>query len=516
MAGRTVMRLAAGSSTRLPAVITVAAAGLSTLISNTATTALFVPITLTLARRAKVHASKLLMPLAFASISASSVTLVSSSTNIVISGLMSRYDMRPLGMFELTLVGLPIVVAGLAYLLIWGHRLIPARGEEEPVETFGIRPYLVEAVIRPGSPLQGKTLAESRLGQELDLTVLRVLRNDNHYLVPRAQLRLQEGDALLLKGERDEILRIGDSLGIAVKGDIEISDPRLQIGDVRIAEAILLPSSPLVGQSLVQLSFRDRYGLQVLGIGRRGTDLFRKLSQVPLKSGDRLLVQGSRTDIARLDRDNVLHVLGPVERTRRNLDRAPVAVAIFGGVLLVTALNLLPLSVAILMGILGVFCTRCIAPDQAYRDVEWKALAVVGSMLALGTAMEHTGTAQYLAAQIAALTHGIPPVGLLTAFFALALLLTQPMSNQAAAVVVVPVALQTALRLGLNPRTFAVMIAVGASCSFITPLEPACLMVYGPGRYRFTDFIKVGAVLTVLVYGIAITLVPLIWPLHLS
>ena len=177
------------------------------------------------------------------------------------------------------------------------------------------------------------------------------------------------------------------------------------------------------------------------------------------------------------------------------------------------ALNVLSVPVAVILGVLAAFVTDCITPEEAYRTVEWKALIVIGSMLAMGSAMEYTGTAQYLASQIVSIAHGADPIWLLSAFFALTMLLTQPMSNQAAAVVVLPIAIQTALQLGLNPRTFAVMIATGASCSFITPLEPACLMVYGPGRYRFTDFVKVGSPLTMLVYLIAILLVPLIWPL---
>jgi di/tricarboxylate transporter len=156
--------------------------------------------------------------------------------------------------------------------------------------------------------------------------------------------------------------------------------------------------------------------------------------------------------------------------------------------------------------------TRCITPEEAYREVEWKAIILIGSMLALGGAMEATGTAKFFAAQIVAFAGGANPAWLLTAFFVLTVLLTQPMSNQAAAVVIVPVAIQTALQLNLNPRTFAMMIAVAASCSYLTPLEPSCLMVYGPGRYRFMDFLKVGSLLTVLIYLIAIMLVPMVWP----
>ena len=514
VAARAILRFVGDNTDRLLVVIMVATATLSAFISNTATTALFVPITLGLARRTRMSASKLLMPLSFAAILASSVTLVSSSTNIVISGLMTLYELEPLGMFELTPVGIPIAVVGLIYMLLVGRRLIPERdAPDESGESFGIRPYLSEVLILPGSPLIGRTLAESGLGRDMDLTVLRVLRGENHYLAPRANLQLEAGEELLVKGQHDRILKIKDTAGIAIKADVELSDPRLQEEDTRLVEAILLPRSSLIGRTLESSRFRQRYGLQILGINRRGENIYRKLSQVRLRTGDQLLVQGHRANIAVLDENNVFHILGTVVHTRPNRQRAPVAIAIFGGVLLLAALDVLPLPVAVTLGTLAAFVTRCIRPDRAYREVEWKAIIVIGSMLAIGSAMEYTGTARFLASQIAAVAGQGHATWLLTAFFALTLALTQPMSNQAAAVVVVPVALQTALQLGLNPRTFAVMIAVGASCSFITPLEPSCLMVYGPGRYRFVDFVKVGSLLTVLVYTIAILLVPAIWPL---
>jgi di/tricarboxylate transporter len=250
-----------------------------------------------------------------------------------------------------------------------------------------------------------------------------------------------------------------------------------------------------------------------LGLNRRGKTIYRKLSQVPFRVGDQLLIQGPRATIALHEQGNVYQVLGPVSRSRANRRKAPVAVAIFGGVVLLATAGLVSLPVAVLLGTLLAFVTRCITPEEAYRQVAWKALTVVGCMLAIGSAMDHTGAAAYLAQQIAAVAGHAHPLWLLAAFFVLTMALTQPMSNQAAAVVVVPVAIQTARQLGLNPRTFAVLIALGASCSFITPLEPACLMVYGPGRYRFMDFVRVGAGLTVLVMILALVLVPLIWPL---
>ena len=514
MAGRAILHRTGDNPQRLLAVIMIASATLSALMSNTATTAFFVPITIGLARKARMSVSKLLMPLAFSAVLASSVTLVSSSTNIVISGLMSRYGMRPMGMFELTLVGIPVAIVGLIYMFLVGHRLIPDRGNlDESAEEYGIRPYLTEILILPHSRLAGKTLAESGLGRDLDLTVLRVVRAKRHYLVPQANLRLEEGDVLLVQGQRDEVLRIKDAVGVDIKADVKLSVPDLQTEDMRFVEVILLRQSPLIGRTLKQVGFRERYGLQVLGINRRGKTMLRKISQISLRTGDQLLIQGHRLNVALLDEDNTFRVIGTVDYKRPNVQRARTAMAIFAGVLLVAAVNVLSLPVAVLLGALIAFLTRCITPDEAYREVEWKALIVIGCMLAVGSAMEGTGTARFLAAGIVDLIGHAHPAWLLTAFFALTLLLTQPMSNQAAAVVVVPVALQTAFQLGLNPRTFAIMIAVAASCSYLTPLEPACLMVYGPGRYRFVDFLKVGSLLTVLIYILAIVLVPLAWPL---
>ncbi len=514
MIGSRLLRMTGEKSHGLLGIIMGTTALLSAFISNTATTALFVPLTISLARRARISASRLLMPLAFASILASSVTLISSSTNIVVSGIMSQHNITPLGMFELTPVGLPIALAGLTYMLFIGQKLIPDReAPPDPNEAFGIRPYLSEVVILPGSPLIGKTLAEAGLGRDMDLTVMRVVRDKNRYLVPNGGLKLEEGDELLVEGQHNDILKIKDGAGIGLKADVKLSDPRLQTEMLQLVEVILLPRSPLIGRTLKTLRFRQHYGLQVLGISRRGKNIFRKLSQARLRSGDQLLLQGPRANITTLDEDNVVHIIGAVDNTRPNRKRAPQAIAIFAGVLALAAANLLSLPLAVALGTLLAFITRCITPEEAYREVEWKALIVIGSMLALGSAMEYTGAAKFLAAQIVSFTQHTNPILLLSAFFMLTLLLTQPMSNQAAAVVVLPIALQTALQLGLNPRTFCIMIAVGASCSFITPLEPACLMIYGPGHYRFMDFVKVGSLLTLLVYGIAILLVPWLWPL---
>lgn len=514
LAGRALLRRTGNDPNRVLVSMMAAPAALSTFMSNTASAAFFLPVAVTLARRARISVSQLLMPLAFATILASSVTLIATSTNIVVSGLMVQYGMAPIGMFELTPVGLPIMVLGLLYMFFIGRRMIPNRASgDENANGFQANTYLTETLILPGSPIAGKTLAESGLGRDLDLTVVRVIRGKSRYLAPQANLELEEGDVLLVEGERDEILKIKNKAGIDIKANVKLSDPELQDDDVGLVEAILLSRSPLIGRTLFGVQFRERYGLQVLAINRHGETIRRKISRTPLRLGDVLLIQGKRANISALQEDNTLRVLDTVDDKLPNTRRAPIALGAFAGALILATLEVVNLPVALLLGVLVVFLTRCITPEEAYREVEWRALILIGSMLALGTALEHTGTARYLAMQIVDFAGHANPIVLLAAFFILTMLLTQPMSNQAAAVVVVPIAVQTALQLGVNPRTFAIMIAVGASCSFLTPLEPACLIVYGPGRYRFMDFLKVGSLLTVIIFLLAIVMVPRIWPL---
>lgn len=514
MVSRAILHRTSDSPNKLLATIMVVSTTLSGLISNTATTAFFVPVTITLSRKTRISGSKLLMPLAFSTILASSLTLVSSSTNIVISGLMVNYDLSPIGMFELTLVGIPIAVLGVVYMFFIGRRLIPDRFEpEELSEESILRQYITELIILPDSPLHGKTLAQSGLGRDLDITVLRVIRDKKIFLSPQADFQLVERDVMLVKGERDEILKIKDTVGVDIKADFSFSIPSLQGNNVELVEAILLNKSPFIGQNLKRVGLREHYGIQVLGISRQGKNIIRKISSTPLRLGDQLLLQGNRKNIIALDKDNNIRVIGEVENRRLRINKIPFAIAIFIGALFLAAVGLLPVSVSVILGAFIMFLTGCISPSEAYKGLEWKTLIVIGCMLALGSAMEYSGTAKYLAQEIVKLSGHIHSVWLLTAFFTLTLLLTQPMSNQAAAVVVLPVAIQTALQLGLNPRTFSIMIAVAASCSFLTPLEPACLMVYSPGRYKFMDFFKVGLPLTILIYFLAIILVPVLWPL---
>lgn len=514
--GRTILRHSGRNPKVIYIVLLAAAAALSAFMSNTAAAALFIPVVFGIAKRARISPGKLLMPLAFASIVSSSVSLISTSTNIVVSGLMQQHKMTPMGMFEMAPVGVPIAILGVLYMIFVGRKLVPDRFQSSSAEdesTLVVRPYLFELLIHDDSPLAGKTVAKSGLGRDMELTLVRIIRNKNEYYEPRAGSMLRGGDVIIVEGSSDDIVRIKDIPGIDIKADVKLSDPAVTPDEQELAEVLVLPGSRLIGRTLKNAGFRERYDLQVLGLSRHGETMHKKMSTIPIKVGDILLVQGRREQMVRVSDQRIFSILGMLEGERPKVKHAPWAMAIFLLVILLPTFKLVTLPVAVMLGVFAVFVTRCLSSEEAYQAVEWKVLVLIASMLSLGVAMEHTGTAIYLANHIVDWVGHLGPHWLLAAFFALTVLLTQPMSNQAAAVVVLPIAIQTALQLGVNPRTFAMMTAVAASCSYLTPLEPACLMVYGPGRYRFFDYLRVGGPLTLVIFVVAIVLVPRVWPL---
>jgi len=502
------------SSRRLEVIIILTAAIMSTFMSNTGSAAFLLPMVIGIARTMHVSRSKILMPLAFASILASSVTLISTTTNIVVSGILESEGRSPLSMFELAPVGIPILLLGIFYLIFLGPKIIPDRPYEEPFTIeAGVRNYLTELMISIDSKYNGMTIAEAGLGRDLDITILRIAKNNRTFLVPNGKTTLESGDVLLVECDRDGLLKLGDDSGLELKPKTDIENDALKSERVSLFEVILLPRSPMIGKTLKELDFRRTSGLQVLGINRSGRTIRRKISEVRLAVGDQLLLHGSRLSAATLDHNGTFRLIHALRMD--SLDKRKMAISIFSFllVLVLASSEVIPASIAALIGMLVVFLTNCISQKEAYIMVNWQVLFLIGGMLALGFAVQDSGTAAFLAQSIVSITHGMPFYWLLGGFFILTMLLSQPMSNQAAAAVVVPVAMQTATQLGYDPRTFAVMIALGASCSFLTPLEPACMMVYGPGNYRFSDFIKVGLPLTIAIFILAMVMVPIIWPI---
>lgn len=513
-AGQYVFDLAGRNPAIFLPVMMVLVAAVSAVISNTAATAFFVPLVIGYASKIAASPSTFLLPLAFASILTSSVTLISTSTNLVVSDLLTRYQQPPMGMFELAPVGIPIAVLGILYVWAIGVRMIPERGDQKAEATIGERKYQADVMIVADGPLVGKSLKDAKITGGAELNAVKLIRGEETVRGQRmlTGLELQAGDELFIEGLRGDLLKIKDIQGLEFKGDVQLTDPDSDKEQTTIVEGILLPRSPLIGKSLRGLDFKERYGLQVLAIHRAG-GVPQTISSARLRMGDVLLLQGTPDDVKALERGNLFNIFGGVDKERLNRPRAPLAAAIFVAAIAAATFNLASLPVAVLGGAFLMLLTRCLSPEEAYRQVEWKVLILIGALLSLGAAMDASGTGKYLAHQLIAIVGADSHYGLLTCFFVLTVALTQPMSNQAAALVVFPIAMQTGIEIGVDPRAFGMMVAVAASCSYLTPLEPSCLMVYGPGKYQFSDFFRIGMPLTVLIYGVAIMLVPRVWPI---
>jgi di/tricarboxylate transporter len=516
--GRRLHRIAGGNEFKLTVLIMFVAAGCASVMKNTTTTAMLVPVVLGIAHRAQVQPSKLLMPLAFGAILGGTCTLIGTSTNLAVSGALPQYGMPPFTMFELTRVGVAIVGVGMLYMVLLGLRLLPAYGgASDLTEQYHIRAYMTEVVVLPNSPLVGRTLAAADLAQAMDLTVVGILRGKQGRIAPRAEERIQADDMLLVQGRMEDILRVKSEAGIEINADFKLSESDLETDGVELFEVLVLRGSSLVGRTLKGTRFRERFGLTALAINRHGVALLSKLSTVSLRFGDVLLVQGRRANIEQLAAEGNLLLL---EEVSERSGRAGKRNWALGAFLLFLTLSVfhpfgehVPLSVAVLLGVLVLLASRAVRANEMYELVDWRLIVLIAGMIGFGTAMTKTGADQYLADFIKNALGSYGPYAVLGGFILLTIGLTQPMSNQAAALVVLPVAIKTATALGLNPRAFAVAITYAASCSFMTPLEPACVLIYTPGRYRFFDFVKVGGILTVAVFIIIMVLVPVFWPL---
>jgi len=501
---------------RVTQLILLAVAAVSSFLSNTVTTAVFLPIMIGVARRAGTALSRVLMPLAFASILAGSVTLIGTSTNLVVSSQLPRYGLPPIGFFELTPVGLGITVIGLLYLVFVAPKLVPDRGRREMTDKYDLRRYLSEALIGKGSRFAGKSLAESQLGSAMNLNVVGIVRDGARGLAPGPNATLQEDDILLIEGKAEDILSLKDAGGIEIRADVKptLTDSDLQSEKIRMMEAMVTPRSAFAGRTLRESRFRERTGLAVLAIhSAGGADLVEKLSRTRLHPSDVLLVQGPLDALGRVRAGADLFLLEDVSAHHPRRRRAPLAATIFVASIALGVTGALPLVIAFLTGGLAMVLFRCLSSEEAYQAVDWRLMVMIACMISFGVAMEKSGAASYLSDLIVRHVSGFGPIALLSAFFALTVVLTQPMSNQAAALVVLPVAIAVSRKLGLNPRAFVMVVTFAASCSFLTPLEPSCVLVYGPGRYKFFDFARVGLPLTVLVFVFSMLLIPVFWPL---
>jgi di/tricarboxylate transporter len=503
----------AGKKSYLPLLTVLLVPGIvSAFMSNTTVTALFIPPILAVSRKMNMSPSKLLMPLAYTSILGGTCTLIGTSTNIVVSGYMQKAHMQPLGLFEITPIGLMLFGVGFLYMMTIGKKLVPSR-KEAITRDVNLRDYLSEVVVLPGSSLIGQNPHDSLLSQA-DFDVIKIVR-DKRDLWPWEAGYIQENDTLLIEGNISHMITVKETSGIAIKGDVILED-QLTTRHVKLAELLVTPGSPLLEEPIRRLNIRQKYGVVIMAVHRMNEPLQDKIGKIKLEVGDVVLVQGPEEQVTRLSGSGLGTVLDEISPVLHHRKRGMLTVSFFLFAIIAGATGAVPLSVCFMGAALMSVLLKSISPEKAYESIDWRLLVLMGGMTAFGTAMEKTGASSYVANLIVEHLQGLGVMAIVAGFLAVTILFTQPMSNAAAALVVLPVAFQTADQLGLNPRTLGIMIMLAASISIITPFEPSCILVYGPGRYRFMDFIKVGLPLTIILAAIILVVTPYFFNLYVK
>ncbi len=489
------------------------AAVLSAFMNNVGALALLMPVALSTAHKSGYSSARLLMPLAFASILGGLITLIGTPPNILISTYRRSAGSEPFGMFDFTPVGLVLALAGTAFVVLVGYRLIPGerQGRPPPEKLFEVSDYLTEVRVSEKSDAVGKTITEFEKSVEGDVGVLGLVRDERRIMGRLRLERLQPGDILLVRGASGALKDLLREAGLELVASEALRE-ELASGDLGLMEAVIMPRAWIEGRTPAELHLRSRYGLALLAVAREGRPISRRLRDVRLSPGDVLLVQGETETLT-----EALGHLGCLPLASRGLKfqprRALLPVLIFAAALtgavwgLPTALSLLgALGVMILVGLLPA--------DEAYDAVDWPVVVLLGAMIPVGGALETSGATILVADTITALAGDVSPLLVLAALLVITMTLSDIMNNAATAVVMAPITIAIAQRLGVNPDAFLMAVAVGASSAFLTPIgHQNNTLIMGPGGYRFGDFWRVGLPLECLLVAIAVPLIPLVWPL---
>jgi di/tricarboxylate transporter len=521
---------------------TIGVAGpVSGFINNTPVVAILVPVITDLAHAGKTSPSKLLMPLSFASMFGGMLTLIGTSTNILASDVSARLLGHPFGMFEFTKLGVVVLCVGSLYLLVVGDRLLPERVpvEEDYVREYAIEEYLTELVVGEGSPLIGRTADTALDGPDLDADVLQIVRGEEEYIEPPGRVKIRAGDRLKLRADRPTVERLLESETVSLAGDQPTTESELdpEASVQTLVEVVIPRGSFLAGESLESSSFRQRYNATVLAFRSRGETVRDHMDRRRIRPGDTLLVQAPPDSVDRLaNTEDFIVAHEPDEpdyRTEKILPAAAIMVGVVGlvavpwatvggvlagltGVAAFTALESLslPILVTALAGVVAMVATGVLKPSEMYDAVEWDVIFLLAGIIPLGMALEQTGGADLLGGLVATTGQFLPALGVLWVFYMATGLLTGVISNNASVVLMLPVAVETAAGVGANPFAFVLAVTFAASTAFLTPVGyQTNLFVYGPGGYRFSDYLRLGAPLQLLLSVVTVAGIAFFWGL---
>ena len=490
----------------------------SALINNTAIVAIFMPVTIRLAHRYQISPSKMLIPLSYAAILGGTLTLVGTSTNLLVNSIYMSYEgVEPLGMFEFFRYGIIILVIGTIYLLIVAPRLIPSRTVTSSLtKSYHLGGYLTEMRIKKGSALVGKSCLDRSINHNYDVTVLDIIRDQKHIVNNIRRTILKESDILFVRGTLENFIRMKEVEGITLLTDEKLTQAELEQEDNELVECLLTDDSDLVGKSLMSTNFRQVFGAFVLAIRREGDIIRKKIAHMQLHAFDTLLVYGPTKKISTLSDRGDFIVLGKVE-ARLQKDRFwwvsiyVVLISIF-----FASIGYVPILKGAFISVVILLCLKIITAQESYQSIHWQVIILIAALIPIGIVLQSTGTADWIGNNISQFIYlfsiSWQPYALLATIYFITMILTEISSNVATAIIMVPIAISVSGQIGLESRPFVFAVAFAASASFITPIGyQTNLMVYGPGGYKFSDYIRVGLPLSLLLFLTAVIILPNIW-----
>ncbi len=490
-------------------------AALSGIMNNVGALAMLIPVATRNAWRDGYSPARSLMPLAFGSLLGGLVTLIGTPPNIIIATFREEAVGARFEMFDFAPVGGAVAIAGLAFVVLVGWRLIP----KERLETasggrgFDIGAYLLEAVVPEKSDVVGRTIDDLE-SENVDARVLGIIRNERKRLILPAGERVEPGDILILQGETETLEKIMHDGKLVLREDHETSEKDIKSDDVDIIEVIVKPGSPVAGRSPKQLRLRTLYGVSLLGVARHGNRPDVRLRDVRFQPGDVLLLQGARKNL-----DNVCSELECVPLAERELGfarprRLVISVLTFGAAIAAIMTGLIPIHIAFVLAVVVLVLLNTIRLDEVYASIDWPIIVLLGAMLPVGEALETTGGTTLVANALLAMSHGLSPAWVLTLLLVATMMLSDVINNNVTVVLMAPIGLTLAERLSVNPDAFLMAVAIGASCAFLTPIgHQSNALVLAPGGYRFGDYWRMGLPLEIIITLVAVPLLLRVWPL---
>ncbi|HIF96934.1 MAG TPA: TRAP transporter large permease subunit [Myxococcales bacterium] len=488
-------------------------AALSGFLNNSPIVAMMTPSVIDWARRSRLSASHFLIPLSYASILGSTLTLIGTSTNLVVDGLVRDSGMVPLGFFELFPVGLPIVAVGSVYLIFIAPHLLPNR--PLPTDTLGERrrEYVTTMVVKTGCALVGSSVEEAGLRHLPGLFLVEIERNRRVITPVRPEVVIEAEDRLVFAGVVATIVDLQKIRGLVPLSEEELEEQDAPTRTHGLVEAVVSSSSPLIGRSIRESNFRSAYDAAVIAVHRNAERVPGKIGEIVLQPGDTLLMQSS-PDFMQHNRNSpdfyLASELSGSEKPRFN--RAGVALTVVVAMVLAVSTGVLPITLAGFVAVGIMLATRCVSPKKARESVPWSILVVIAAGLGIAQAMAKTGAAEWIAQSVFGVAHGLGPLGALIIIYCLCMLMAELLHHTAAVAIMFPIAVALAGQVGADPRPFVIAIAIGSTCCFASPFAyQTHLIVYGAGNYRFKDFVRVGLPLNLICAGVALYTIPRIW-----